>query len=411
MDKGLAHSHITGLGIDRTLSPIEGSGLYGMELARQAASLFADLITAKKTAGSILLITGPSGAGKTALAVGLSRELGTRVPFVRMSGSELFSAEIKTTELLQQALRRATLLRIREIKSVYEGEVTDIQVEEREDPLNNYRKTVARIDLRLKSAKGSQLVSLDPISSQEIAKQRITVGDVVHVETASGAIKKLGRCDAYASEFDIESTKYVPLPKGDVLTRKETLQEMSLHEIDAANAFPRGTDAKAILGAVARGRRFEVPARVREEVNARVAKQIVSGAAEITPGLLFIDECHSLDEASLGFLVGAAGSSSSPAIVLATNRELNTLPASLRRTALSVPVSAASPEVMPAIIRARGKSAGLDVSESVVDTLSSLAQSTSLRHALSIMALAALEGSLTPETITATSQVFSAPSQ
>lgn len=29
----------------------------------------------------------------------------------------------------------------------------------------------------------------------------------------SGAVKRVGRCDAYATEFDLEAEEYVPLPK------------------------------------------------------------------------------------------------------------------------------------------------------------------------------------------------------
>jgi DNA helicase TIP49 (TBP-interacting protein) len=39
------------------------------------------------------------------------------------------------------------------------------------------------------------------------------VGDVIYIEATSGAVKRVGRCDAYATEFDLEAEEYVPLPK------------------------------------------------------------------------------------------------------------------------------------------------------------------------------------------------------
>lgn len=42
------------------------------------------------------------------------------------------------------------------------------------------------------------------------------LGDVIYLEANSGSVKRVGRCDAYASEFDLEAEEYVPLPKGDV---------------------------------------------------------------------------------------------------------------------------------------------------------------------------------------------------
>jgi len=41
----------------------------------------------------------------------------------------------------------------------------------------------------------------------------VNVGDVIYIEANSGAVKRVGRCDAYATEFDLEAEEYVPLPK------------------------------------------------------------------------------------------------------------------------------------------------------------------------------------------------------
>ena len=41
----------------------------------------------------------------------------------------------------------------------------------------------------------------------------MAVGDVIYIEANSGAVKRVGRCDAYATEFDLEAEEYVPLPK------------------------------------------------------------------------------------------------------------------------------------------------------------------------------------------------------
>lgn len=120
-----AHTHIKGLGLDeqgRALS--NGSGLVGQEKAREAAGLVVDLIKAKKMAGRALLMAGAPGTGKTALALGIAQELGPKVPFCPMVGSEVYSSEVKKTEILMEHFRRAIGLRIKENKEVYEGEVT-----------------------------------------------------------------------------------------------------------------------------------------------------------------------------------------------------------------------------------------------------------------------------------------------
>ena len=42
--------------------------------------------------------------------------------------------------------------------------------------------------------------------------------------TSAGSVKRVGRCDSYATEFDLEAEEYVPMPKGDVHKKKEIVQ-------------------------------------------------------------------------------------------------------------------------------------------------------------------------------------------
>ncbi len=66
-----------------------------------------DLVKAKKMAGRAILLAGGPGTGKTALALAVSQELGTKVPFCPIVGSEVYSTEIKKTEALMENFRRA----------------------------------------------------------------------------------------------------------------------------------------------------------------------------------------------------------------------------------------------------------------------------------------------------------------
>ena len=58
-------------------------------------------------AGRAMLLAGGSGTGKTALALAIAQELGPRVPFCPIVGSEVYSSEIKKTEVLMENFRRA----------------------------------------------------------------------------------------------------------------------------------------------------------------------------------------------------------------------------------------------------------------------------------------------------------------
>lgn len=52
-------------------------------------------------------------------------------------------------------------------------------------------------------------------------------------------MKRVGRSDAYATEFDLEAEDFVPVPKGHVEKKKEVVQTVSLHDLDVANAKPQ----------------------------------------------------------------------------------------------------------------------------------------------------------------------------
>ena len=103
-----SHSHVKGLGLDESgLAKQAASGLVGQENAREACGVIVELIKSKKMAGRAVLLAGPPGTGKTALALAIAQELGSKVPFCPMVGSEVYSTEIKKTEVLMENFRRA----------------------------------------------------------------------------------------------------------------------------------------------------------------------------------------------------------------------------------------------------------------------------------------------------------------
>ena len=118
-----------------------------------------------------------------------------------MSASEVYSSEVKKTEVLMENFRRAIGLRIRETKEVYEGEVTLLSPEEAEDPLGGYGKTISHVVIGLKTSKGSKQLRLDASLFENIEKEHVQVGDVIYIEANSGIIKRVGRSDAYIFLF------------------------------------------------------------------------------------------------------------------------------------------------------------------------------------------------------------------
>ena len=208
-------------------------------LKLKACGLVVDLIKARKMSGRAVLLAGPPGTGKTALALAISQDLGPKVPFRPIVGSEVYSTEIKKTEVLMENFRRAIGLRVRETKEVYEGEVTELTPEETENPLGGYGKSISHVVVGLKSFKGTKKLRLDPSIYESIQKEKVSVGDVIYIEANTGAVKRVGRSDAYATEFDLEAEEYVPIPKGDVHKKKEIVQDVTLHDLDVANSRPQ----------------------------------------------------------------------------------------------------------------------------------------------------------------------------
>lgn len=393
-----SHTHVKGLGLDTdgTALPI-GSGLVGQEKAREAAGIVVELIKSKKMAGRALLLAGAPGTGKTALALGISQELGPKVPFCPMVGSEVYSSEVKKTEILMEHFRRAIGLRIKENKEVYEGEVTEMTPEETENPLGGYGKTISHVIVGLKTTKGSKQLRLDPSIYESLQKEKVSVGDVIYIEANNGSVKRVGRSDAYATEYDLEAEEYVPVPKGDVHKKKELIQDVTLHDLDVANARPQGgQDIMSMMGQMMKPKKTEITEKLRTEINKVVNRYIDQGVAELVPGVLFIDEVHMLDIECFTYLNRALESTLAPIVVFATNRGVCTIrgteissphgvPLDLLDRMLIVRTMPYSVEEMVQIIKIRAEAESIKLTEEAITRLGEIGTATSLRYSVQLL--------------------------
>ncbi|KAK3257595.1 Ras and Rab interactor 1 [Cymbomonas tetramitiformis] len=397
------HTHIKGLGLeeDGTAIPM-AAGWVGQEQAREACGVVVDMIKGKKMAGRALLMAGAPGTGKTALALGVSSELGSKVPFCPMVGSEVYSTEVKKTEVLMENFRRAIGLRIKENKEVYEGEVTELTPEETESTTGGYGKVVNHVIIGLKTVKGTKQLKLDPTIYDSLQKEKVVVGDVIYIEASSGAVKRVGRCDLYATEFDLEAESYVPLPKGEIHKKKEIVQDVTLHDLDAANAKPQGgQDIMSVMGQMMKPKKTEVTDKLRQEINKVVNRYIDQGVAELVPGVLFIDEVHMLDIECFTYLNRALESSLAPIVVFATNRGIckirgtdisspHGMPVDLLDRLVIIRTLPYTPQEMVRILAIRASVEGLNIDEESLCFLGELGEQTSLRHAVQLLTPASI---------------------
>jgi len=398
------HSHIKGLGCAEDGSAIAiASGLVGQEKAREACGVVVDLIRSKKMAGRALLMAGAPGTGKTALALAVAQELGTKVPFCPMVGSEVYSSEVKKTEILMENCRRAIGIRIKETKEVYEGEVTELTPEERPDPSGGYGKKVTAVMIGLKTTKGQKTLKLAPQIYESLTREKVQVGDVIYIEANSGVSRRVGRSDSFAAEFDLEADEYVPVPKGDVHKKKEIVQDVTLHDLDMANAKPQGggQDIGSIMGSFMKPRKTEVTEKLRLEINKVVNRYIDQGIAELVPGVLFIDEVHMLDIECFTYLNRALESTLSPIVIFATNRGVCTIrgtdivsphgiPVDLLDRLVIIRTMPYSVDEIVQITGIRAATEGLVVEEDALVLLGEIGANTSLRYVVQLLTPSAI---------------------
>lgn len=420
-----AHSHVKGLGLNEegVARPVS-SGLVGQELAREAAGVITDLIRTKKMAGRAVLLAGPPGTGKTALALAIAQDLGPKVPFCPMVGSEVYSSEVKKTEVLMENFRRAIGLRIKETKEVYEGEVTELTPCETENPMGGYGKTVSHVVIGLKTSKGTKQLKLDPMIYESLQKEKVLVGDVIYIESNSGAVKRQGRSDTYATEFDLEAEEYVPLPKGDVHKKKEVVQDVTLHDLDVANARPQGgQDIMSMMGQLLKPKKTEITDKLRKEINKVVNRYIDQGVAELIPGVLFIDEVHMLDIECFTYLHRALESSLAPIVIFATNRgncqvkgtDLSAphgMPRDLLDRIMIIRTLPYSQSETVQILRIRSQTEGIQINDESLNILGDIGVKTTLRYAVQLLTpasiLARINGreAIAPEDVQEINELF-----
>mmetsp|Transcript_10618 Transcript_10618/g.15790 ORF Transcript_10618/g.15790 Transcript_10618/m.15790 type:complete len:493 (-) Transcript_10618:102-1580(-) len=393
-----AHSHIRGLGLNDALEPrgsvsklSSSEGMVGQDDARRAVGVIYKMIQEGKISGRAILLAGKPGTGKTAIAMGLAQSLGQDTPFTSLSASEVFSLEMSKTEALTQAFRRSIGVRILEETEVIEGEVVEIQVD---TPVGSGQRTGR---LTLCTTEMETVYDLGAKMIDMLTKEKITAGDVISIDKASGKIGKLGRSFSRSRDYDAMSstTRFVQCPEGELQKRKEVVHTVSLHEIDVINS--RQTGFLALFS----GDTGEIKSEVREQINAKVAEWREEGKATIVPGVLFIDEVHMLDIECFSWLNRALESDMAPVLVIATNRGIakirgteykspHGIPLDLLDRLMIVSTKPYTNAEIKRILTVRCEEEDVEMADDAIELLTRIAMETSLRYAIHMIIAASL---------------------
>ena len=319
--------------------------------------------------------------------MGLAQELGPDTPFTTMSGSEVFSLEMSKTEALTQAFRKSIGVRILEETEVIEGEVVEIQVDTtisekgKGGMEKTGRLTLCTTDMETVYDLGTKMID-------SLTKEKVSAGDVITIDKASGKITKLGRSFSRSRDYDAmgAQTRFVQCPEGELQKRKEVVHTVSLHEIDVINSRQQG------FLALFTGDTGEIKAEVRDQIDQKVAEWREEGRATIVPGVLFIDEVHMMDMECFSFLNRALESDMAPVLVIATNRGISKirgteyksphgLPLDLLDRLMIVSTVPYAHKEVHAILKVRCEEEDVEMADDALELLTKIGIETSLRYA------------------------------
>jgi RuvB-like protein 2 len=344
--------------------------------------------------------------------MGLAQELGSDTPFTAMSGSEVYSLEMSKTEALTQAFRKSMGVRILEESEVIEGEVVEIQV----DTSLVGASSAANADGKKKAAASTNKGGMEKTGRitlcttemetvydlgakmiEALTKEKITAGDVISIDKASGKITKLGRSFSRSRDYDAmgAQTRFVQCPDGELMKRKEVVHTVSLHEIDVINSRQQG------FMALFTGDTGEIKSEIREQIDAKVSEWREEGRASIVPGVLFIDEVHMLDMECFSFLNRALESDLAPVLVIATNRGISKIrgtdyksphgiPLDLLDRLMIVSTVPYAREEVYSILKVRCEEEDVEMADDALELLTRIGIETSLRYAIHMIITASL---------------------
>lgn len=365
-EKTSLHSHIKGLGIGEDDVLDVGDGMVGQKKARRALGVLQKLI--QNGYNNPVILTGDSGTGKTALAIGLSKEMNLSYNIVNVC--ELKKKGKSIGECLLQAARKNVVVEIKETYEIVEGEVVELVHD------------VGRIKLTLKTTDMESVFEIGEKMYAEMKGERVEAGDVIRLNKSTGKFRKVGRSFFKASHA-YPDVNIVPCPEGELMKSVEEVNKATLHDIDMVNSKFNPLEEAP-----------EIRSEIREEVNRKVKEMISEGKARITHGLLVIDELHVLERSDLIHFNKLVEQDWAPLILMIVNmvEELD-WPRDLLDRVLVVRTEKYSENDLRHIIKVRGDEENTEMDGDVLNALVGIAARSGLKYALNLLTLSSVRAS------------------
>merc|ERR1711988_971245 len=325
------------------------------------------------------------------IAMAMAQSLGADTPFTTIAGSEIFSLEMSKTEALTQAFRRSIGVRIMEETELIEGEVVEIQVDEPQASGDKTgRLTLCTTEMETVYDLGTKMIDA-------LQKEKVSAGDVITIDKASGKVTRLGKSFTKSKDYDAmgPQTRFVQVPEGELQKRKEVVHVVSMHEVDVINSRQQG------FLALFAGDTGEIKSEVRDQIDTKVAEWREEGKATIIPGVLFIDEVHMLDIECFSWLNRALESDLAPVLIIATNRGIaqirgtqykspHGIPLDLLDRLMIISTQPYNEKELSEILEIRCEEEDVEMLPEALDLLTRIALETSLRYAIHMIMCASL---------------------
>ncbi|KAG0420383.1 RuvB-like helicase 1 [Dictyocoela roeselum] len=286
------HSHINLLSNTKLKEPIGDDGhdipdISDIKMLANDISPWIDRIVKSAAQLKKLNFMVCGRVGKDAFVEALKRACGKsgnrKIVISEVDAAELMvGPDLWDAQMVAGMVRKSVLLRVREVKDVYEGELVRMSADfcgEGSSANNNLSGGCnvpgGSVTMELRATKDSEVVRLDSKFVPLIRAEGIEVGDIVYLENS--LIRRLGRSESYA-HCDLECDTFIPVPKGRVRRAREVIQDMSVYDLD--------------LGYMSTEENFSAdPVNmplIQNKVDLLVQKYLDSGFAEVIPSILIV---------------------------------------------------------------------------------------------------------------------------